>query len=77
MIPEGYDKKETPFEISVINVEEQVMPEVDMEFIKKMDPDAKDVKSWQDGVKEQIEKGYKQRAEEQFNRNISDALIED
>jgi len=75
-IPEEGDQKESPYEISVINVEEQVLPEVNMEFVKQMDPEAKDVKSWKESVKKQIEKSYLQRATEQFDRNISDALIE-
>ena len=76
MIPEGENKKEAPFEVSVINVEEQVLPELDMEFVKQMDPDAVDVENWEKSIKEQIEKSYQQRATEQFDRNISDALIE-
>lgn len=75
MIPEGEEQKEVPYEISVINVEEEVLPEINMDFVKQMDPDAKDVESWRNGVKEQIEKSYRQRANEQFDRNISDALI--
>jgi len=75
-LPEGEDQKESPYEISVLNVEEQVLPEINMEFVKQMDPEAKDVKSWKDSVKEQIKKSYAQRATEQFDRNISDALIE-
>jgi len=78
MIPESEEKdaKTDPFEISVINVEEQVLPKVDKEFAKQMDPNAKDVKSWKESIKEQIEKGYAQRATEQFDRAISDALID-
>lgn len=75
MIPEGEEKKDAPYEISVINVEEEVLPEINMDFVKLMDPDAKDVESWRNGVKERIEKSYRQRADEQFDRNISDALI--
>jgi trigger factor len=75
MIPEGEEKKEVPYEISVINVEEQVLPEVNMNFVKMMDPEAKDLESWKNDIKEQIEKNYLQRANEQFDRNISDALI--
>jgi len=78
MIPESEEKdaKTDSFEISVINVEEQVLPEVDDEFAKQMDPKAEDVKSWKESIKEQIEKGYEQRATEQFDRAISDALID-
>ena len=76
MIPEGEEQKEALYEISVLNVEEQVLPEVNMDFVKQMDPEAKDVESWKNGIKEQIEKNYLQRAKEQFDRNISDALIE-
>jgi trigger factor len=76
LIPEGEEQKDAPYEISVINVEKEVLPEINMDFVKQMDPDAKDVASWKDGVKDQIEKNYLQRATEQFDRNISDALIE-
>ena len=76
LIPEGEEQKESPFEVSIINVEEQVLPEVNMDFVKQMDPEVKDVESWKKSVKEQIEKSYLQRATEQFDRNISDALIE-
>ncbi|MEE8341660.1 MAG: trigger factor [Candidatus Neomarinimicrobiota bacterium] len=75
MIPDGEEQKEAPFEISVINVEEEILPEVNLDFIKQMDPEAKDIERWKEGLKEQIEKGYLQRAAEQFDRNISDALI--
>lgn len=76
LIPDGENQTEALFEISVINVEEQELPKVDLDFVKKMDPEAKDVKNWKEGVKEQIEKSYLQRATEQFDRNISDALVE-
>ena len=76
MIPEGEDQEETPFDVTVLNVEEQILPKIDMDFVKQMDSDAKDVKSWKESVKVQIEKGYIQRATEQYDRNISDALIE-
>ncbi len=75
MIPENEEQKEALYEINVINVEEEVLPEINMDFIKKMDPEVKDVESWRNNVKEQIEKSYRQRANEQFDRNISDALI--
>jgi trigger factor len=76
LISEGEEQIESLYEISVINVEEEILPEINMDFIKQMDPDAKDIESWKDGVMEQIEKNYRQRANEQFDRNISDAMIE-
>ena len=77
IIPEGEDQKEVPYEIKVINVEEQVLPEVNIDFVKLMDPEAKDVESWKTDIKKQIEKNYLQRENEQFDRNISDALIDE
>ncbi len=76
LIPEGEEQKEVPYEISVINVEEEILPEINMDFVKQMDPDAKDIESWKNAVLEQIEKNYQKRAHEQFDRNISDAMIE-
>ena len=75
LIPNDINQKESVYEITVINVEEQILPVVDMEFVKAMDPEAKNVEEWKKKVAARIEKSYQQRAEEQFDRNISDALI--
>ncbi|NOZ75131.1 MAG: trigger factor [FCB group bacterium] len=65
-----------PFELTVIRVEEQVLPDVDDDFVKQVDPRYDSVDAWRASVKERIDKNYEQRAIEQYERALSDALIE-
>jgi len=64
------------YEISVLNVERQVLPEVTEEFVKKVDPKIESIDSWTEKIKEQIEKNYEQRAKEAYERQLSDVLID-
>jgi len=66
----------TPWELTVIRVEEQVLPEVDLDFVKAVDPKYDSVEDWKTSIKERIDKNYEQRAKEQFERELADALIE-
>lgn len=64
------------FELSVKNVERQILPEVDEDFIKIADPEAKDVGDYRKRIQVQLDKAYKQRADQTFDQNLSDAMIE-
>ncbi len=72
------DDKENiiPFELSVTRVEEQVLPEIDLDLVKQVDPGFESLDEWKASVKERIDKNYEQRAQEQYDRNLADALIE-
>lgn len=74
-IPNEADVDE-PYELSVLNVEEEILPEVDEEFIQKVDSDAKDVETWKSSLKERIDDQYEHKAKEQFDRQLSDAMID-
>jgi trigger factor len=65
-----------PFEINVLNIEEQVLPELDMDFVKLMKSDAKTVDDWKKSVREQIDLSYANKSEEAFERALADELIE-
>ncbi len=64
------------YEISVINVERQVLPEVNEDLAKKVDPKIESLDAWKEKIKEQINTNYEQRAKEAYERQLSDALID-
>ncbi len=64
------------YELLVKNVERQVLPEVNEDFVKLVDPQAKDVSEYRSNVQKQLEKAYDQRAKEAFDQQLTDALID-
>jgi trigger factor len=64
------------YELSVKNVERQVLPELNEDFVKLVDPKAKNILEYRKKVQEQLEKAYVQRANEAFNQQLTDALID-
>ncbi len=75
-IPEADGKTTGQYEISVLNVEEQVLPEITADFIKQVDPEAKDETDWRARIKERIDHNLGHRADEDFDQALSAALIE-
>ncbi|MBT3663604.1 MAG: trigger factor [Candidatus Marinimicrobia bacterium] len=63
------------FELSVQNVERQVLPEVNDDFIKSADPEAKDMSDFRERVKERLSKAYEQRSDKAFDDHLTDAMI--
>ena len=61
-LPDSNDNSMTKYELSVINVEEQVIPEVNQEFITLVEPDAKDEESFRQIIKEKVDESYTQRS---------------
>lgn len=76
MIPDEDSENDSIFEVTVTRVEEHKLPEVNMDFIKLVDPDAEDEASWRAGIRDRINRNYEHRAQEIFERELSDTLIE-
>ncbi|MFQ6613283.1 MAG: trigger factor [Fidelibacterota bacterium] len=64
------------YQLSVIRVEEQILPEVNDDFVREVDPEYDSVEAWTASVKERIDKNYERRAVEHYERALSDAMIE-
>ena len=75
-LPDLNDNSMTKYELSIINVEEQVVPEVNQEFIKSVEPDAKDEASFRNIIMKKVNESYAQRSEEAFERTLADSMIE-
>ncbi|MDP6340094.1 MAG: trigger factor [Candidatus Marinimicrobia bacterium] len=63
------------YELTVKNVERQILPKVDDDFIKIVDPDATDVADYRHRINDRLNKAYQNRAEEALDQQISDAMI--
>ena len=63
------------YELSVKNVERQILPEINDEFVKLADPNAKDLADYREKVKENLDKAYGNRSKEAFDQNLCDAMI--
>ena len=76
MVPIDENNSLSNFELSVKNVERQILPELNDEFVKLADPKSKDLSEYREKVKENLDKAYANRSDEAFNQNICDAMIE-
>ena len=63
------------FELSVQNVERQILPEVDEDFIKIADPEAENVADYRERIKDRLGKAYDQRSEKASDEQLTDAMI--
>ena len=63
------------FELNIKNIERQILPKLDENFVKSVDPDAASLENYKERVKEKLEKAYKEKAEESFSQQLFDAVI--
>ena len=75
-LPDINDNSMTKYELSVINVEEQIIPEINQAFIKSVEPDAEDEASFRNIIKDKVNESYFQRAKEAFERILADSMID-
>ena len=76
MVPIDENNNLSNFELLVKNVERQILPELNDDFVKLVDPKSKDMLEYRDKVKENLDKAYDNRSVEALNQSLSDAMIE-
>ena len=76
VVPIDENNNLSNFELLVKNVERQILPELNDDFVKLVDPKSKDMLEYRDKVKENLDKAYDNRSEEALNQSLSDAMIE-
>jgi len=74
-IPKDENKELANYELLVKNVERQVLPELNNDFAKIADPQAKDLADFRDRVSQQIHDAYIQKTEESITQQLCDAVI--
>jgi len=75
-LPDDKENSVSKYELSVINVEKQVLPEINEEFIKTVEPDATDESSFREIIKSKVDDSYAHRTNEAFERQLADSMIE-
>ena len=64
------------YELSVKNVERQILPELNDDFVKLADPNAKDLSDYRERVNEKLDQAYSNRSDEAFDQSLCDAMVE-
>ena len=66
---------EKNYEFSIDTIQRRVLPELNEEFIKTIDPNCESVEDWKKNVKESIIKEYEKKSEEMFNSALIDQFV--
>ena len=76
-LPDGEDKSiKNPYDLTVVKVEREVLPEVNDDFVKLINPELNSVDDLNADVLKKINENFEERSRQSFERDISDALIE-
>ena len=80
--PEDFDQKEMAgkiesYEITVKKIEVETLPELNDEFIKKVNPNAKSIEEFRKSVSNGIQQEYEREAENRFSQELSQKLLDE
>ena len=76
-LPDNEDKTiKSPYELKVIKVERENLPEIDSDFVKLVNPDLGSVDDLREDVLKKINENFEERSKQAYERELSDALIE-
>ena len=67
---------DVPYAVKINKIEEQILPEVNDEFVQSIDKDIKTVKDFRDKVKENIQINLDNENKKEFNNRIVECFIE-
>ncbi|SVA33874.1 uncharacterized protein METZ01_LOCUS86728 [marine metagenome] len=63
------------YELKVINVERETLPEVDTDFVKLVNPDLNSLEALKEEVQNKIHENFANRSQQSFERDMTDAMI--
>ena len=75
-IPFGEGEKESDYEIQVDNVERELLPPIDENFLKQINPDLDSEESLRADVSNKIRQNFEERSRTAFEKDLVDTLIE-
>ena len=76
-LPDGEDKTiKNPYDLNVVKVEREVLPEINDDFIRLINPDLKSIDDLNNDVLDKINQNFEERSRQAFEKDLSDALIE-
>lgn len=74
-IPKGEKSELTDYDLLVKNVERQVLPALNDDFVKIADPQSKDLSEFRERIEQQIKEAYLQKVDESVTQQLCDAVI--
>ena len=75
-LPDERDETtKSPYELKVINVEREILPEVNTDFAKTVDPDLNSLDELKEKVQNKINENFSSRSQQSFERDMTDAMI--
>ena len=75
-LPVNKDGEDADYELSVDNVEREILPDINEGFLKQIDPNLDSEESFRKDVENKIIDNFKERSTTAYNRDLTDALIE-
>ena len=76
-LPDGEDKSiKNPYDLNVVKVEREVLPEINDDFVRLINPDLKSIDDLNKDVLDKINQNFEERSRQTFEKDLSDALIE-
>jgi len=76
ILPVNQEGENADYELTVDNVEREILPEVNEEFLKRINPDLDSIDALASDVEKKIKTNFEERSRTAFERDLSDALID-
>ena len=74
-LPVNEDGEDADYELTVNNVEREVLPEINDEFFKRINPELDSEDTLRKDVEKKIQENFEERSKSAYERDIADALI--
>ena len=74
-LPVNQDGGDADYELTVDNVEREILPELNEDFLKQINPELDSIDSLKNDVEKKIKENFKERSKTAYDRDLSDALI--
>ena len=76
MLPVNKEDGDAEYELSVTNIEREILPEVNNDFLKLVNPELTSIDELTADVEKKIIANFAERSQTAFERDLSDALID-
>ena len=76
ILPVNQEGENADYELTVDNVEREILPEVNEEFLKRINPDLDSIDALTSDVEKKIKANFEERSRTAYERDLFDALID-
>ena len=76
ILPVNQEGENADYELTVGNVEREILPEVNEEFLKRINPDLDSIDALTSDVEKKIKANFEERSRTAYERDLFDALID-